>query len=377
MNPRGKWTSASNAYADSVCQGRHLAQVGLKEPAPSADAVAGTDIHAALAGWTNPANLPFARRELFDECREIEKKVVIDYFGEQPPVPIRVIREAQDGSNRLWVRFAKDGQQYEHSGQTDVIYRSGTRALIIEYKTGANEVAESPTNLQLRDQAVLVYGNHTLLEEIATAVVQPLVSRESQICVYDRDSLVRARDEMYERVVQSNTPGRTRTPGQKQCAFCLARVNGTCVEYQVWAAKITPPQMLTVLDVPMANWSPEQRALAANALSPAYKFLDDLKDFLKAGLESDPGFVPGFHLKPGAKRESINDPQKCFERFAVVGGTLEQFMEAVTVAKGKLKEAVARASNLKGKSLDKAMASLTDGIVDVKQNDPSLEKEEL
>jgi len=156
----------------------------------------------------------------------------------------------------------------------------------------------------------------------------------------------------------------------------LAKANGHCVEYQVWAAKITPPQMLTVLEVPMANWTPEQRALAANALSPAQKFLDDLKDFLKAGIKTDPAFVPGWHLKPGAKRESINDPQKCFERFAVMGGTLDQFMGTVTVAKGKLKEAVSSACTIKGKVLDKAMAALTDGIVDVKQNDPSLEKEE-
>lgn len=361
-------TSASSALPDSLCAGRHLAQQGLPDVAGKYSA-SGALVHAALAGWTQPQDLPFAERETFDACRTLEKKLVIDYFGEQPPSPIRVIREAQDGSTRLWARFGPS-REYEHSGQPDVIYRSGTRALIIEYKTLAGDVPDSSKNLQLRDQAVLVYGNHTLLDEIATAVVQPLVSSDSEITTYDRPALVQAQNEMFARVVASNNPKSPRTAGEVQCEHCKAKRH--CLEYQRWASAATPPQMLALMDVPVVAWTPEQRATAAAALAPAQKFLDDLKEFIKDGLKSDPNFCPGFTLKPGNNIQTITDPQACFDRFAAMGGKLPHFMGCVKLGKEKLKEAVQCVTGAKGKALDKAMAELTSGICKVTQNEPSL-----
>lgn len=364
-------TSASNALADSLCPGRHLAQAGLPEPPSSNDAKSGSQIHAVLANQWDVGNLSLEQREMFDACREIEKRVVIDYFGEQPPAPVRVVREQADGSTRCWVKFGKNGSTYEHSGQPDVVYRSGTKALVVEYKTGANEVAESPRNMQLRDQAALLYGNLTVLDEIATVVVQPLVTHDPQVCVYSKADLERATVEMYERVIASNNPNSPRVAGETQCAFCLAKK--LCVTYQKWAAQCTPPAMQVALGVPMASWTPEQRATAANALGPE-DFLDELKDFLKSGLKADAAFVPGWGLKPGAKMEAITNPQACFDRFAAQGGTLDQFMGCVKVGKTRLKEELHATTKLKGKALDTAMGKLTEGIVEAGQKEPSLKR---
>lgn len=381
-DPRQGMTSASNALADTLCKARFLMQQGIAEPEPSEDAKSGELIHAALANSSDRSvmmALSLAQREMFDACRSLEQKLVIDYFGEQPPSPIRVIRETPDGSARLWVRFTHEGKPYAHSGQPDAIFRCGTRALVIEYKTGANDVPESPDNLQLRDQAVLVYGNHTLLEEIATAVVQPLAGGEPKITVYDKPALIKAQMEMYARVVESNKPGQTPTPGEKQCAFCLAKTK--CVPYQQWASQATPLPMLKVMDVPMVNWTPEQRAAAAAAIAPAAKFIEELKEFLKEGISKDPSFVPGWRLKPGAVKESIRDPQICFDRFAAAcsGATndpLKEFMGTISVGKTKLRETMARCLKLKGKALDKAIDQITEGIVEAKQNAPSLARAE-
>lgn len=370
-DPRQGWTSASNALEDSLCVGRHLAQAGL-EDIGSEDSTKGDRIHAALAGWVNPTTLSFEEREMFDACRDLERKQCIDYFGETPS-PVRVIREAQDGSTRLWVRFEKDGKQMSHSGQPDVVFRCGTRALVMEYKTGHNEVAESSSNMQLRDQAVLVYGNHTLLEEIATVVIQPLITTSPQICIYDKEALNRSQFAMYDRIVASNTTGAKRTPGEKQCQYCRAK-NGHCVEYQQFAGQLAPPAMLQLFEVPFSKWTAQQMAAAADALSPAQKFLDELKAFLKEALKVDASFVPGWTLKNGSKIETISDPQACFDRFAQLGGKLEQFMPVVKVGKTKLREAVASVTSSKGKALDKKMAELTAGIVEVKENEPSLVK---
>lgn len=365
-------TSASNAHADSLCPGRHGAQRGLPEETTEY-AESGQVIHEALAkkdGETTAHKLSLADREVFDACRSLEKKLCIDYFGEQPPAPMRVSRET-----RLWVKFAKmDGhalRDYEHSGQPDVVFRSGTKALICEYKCGHVEVGESPMNLQLRDQAVLVSGNLTLLDEIATAVIQPAVTMDPQITVYDKDAIERARIEMYERVIASNQPNAPRIPGEVQCQFCKAR-NGHCAQYQAWAGRLMPVQMLTVMEVPMASWTAEQRSLVTSGIAPALKFIEELKAFMKNGIKADPSFCPGWELRPGNRVETITDPQKCLDRFATLGGKLEDFMPAVKVGKGALKEAIHKVSGKKGKALEEALKSITDGIVVVTQNEPSL-----
>jgi hypothetical protein len=134
--------------------------------------------------------------------------------------------------------------------------------------------------------------------------------------------------------------------------------------------------MLSVLEVPMLNWSPEQRALAANALSPALKFLEDLKEWLKAGIAKDPEFVPGWTLSPGQKRSSIVNPEMVFERFQKLGGKPEQFMPAVNIIKGRLGDAISEVTGAKGVALKKAMEALTEGCVEIKETAGSLVKVE-
>jgi len=103
---RGGWTSASNASADAACPGRHQAQKGLPESSGEW-AESGRKIHAALAN--EPVNattlLSLEEREVFDACRDIEKKLVLQYFGDTtmggPGTGMRVFRE-----QRYWARFA-------------------------------------------------------------------------------------------------------------------------------------------------------------------------------------------------------------------------------------------------------------------------------
>lgn len=372
---RGNWTSASNAQADSLCRGRHLAQKNL--PDTQTDyAETGHKIHAALKDSSNPTlmnSLSLEERETFDSCREIEKKLITLFFGTGPMENtdegrMRVFRE-----ERYWARFRDStGAEFAHSGAADVVIRAGTKALILDYKTLFSEAPESPRNMQLRDLACLVRGHFVVLEEIAVAIVAPHITHSPEVCLYTQAELTQATKEMFDRVVASNNHQSPRTAGSVQCAFCRAK--GHCVEYQKFAGSLAPPAMLTVLEVPMVNWSPEQRAIAASALEPAQKFLDDLKTFLKDGLASDSEFVPGWGLKPGAKREEINNPQGVFDRFVQLGGTVDSFMRTVKVGKTKLKEEVSTTTGARGRSLDKAMESILADYVDFKQNEPSLKR---
>lgn len=355
--------------ADSLCLGRHVAQKPVPVmPKSNGYADAGTLIHAALANEAGAVEkLNTDQQDVYHRCKQIEAKLLANYFGGGSG-SLPTFRHA-----RYWVTIQDaNGKELRHSGEADFVARSGTRAMVLDYKSLMGDIPDGARNLQLRDLAVLVKGHFVVIKEVAVAIVQPLVSMDPPLCVYDEAALNRSTAEMFERVVKSNFPGSPRTAGVVQCEFCRAKPY--CVEYQRWVGGSLPIQMNTVMEVPMANWTAEQRAYVANMLLPASKFLDAVKQGLKDSIAADPNSVPGWTLKPGARRETIKNPQLCLDRFVSLGGTLEQFMPCITVNKGNLKEAVAAATKHKGKALEATLKNLNADNVDVTQTAPTLAK---
>jgi hypothetical protein len=82
--------------------------------------------------------------------------------------------------------------------------------------------------------------------------------------------------------------------------------------------------------------------------------------------------VPGWKLKPGAIRESITNPEMAFARFMDAGGTQAQFVQAITVAKTKFKDAVKTATGRKGRDLDGFVEIMLEGCTEAKVTAPSL-----
>lgn len=374
IDERRGCTSASNAQADLLCAGRHLAQKGKPRPAEKPETSFGRRIHLALQ-TRKPEGLTVEERDIYESIVQIEVKKVKEFFGSEDLSKLRFFPET-----RIWVMFKEELPNlqggppainlYEHSAKPDKVFRLGQRLLIPEYKTLAGDVPESPRNLQLRDQAVLARG-HYLADEIGVLVIQPLVTHDPEICLYRKEDLDRAYQELFFRVRASNDPRSARSPGEVQCGHCLARHD--CLEYNRWAGAMVPA-MLNLLDVPVSAWSPEQRALFADRFDAAQKWLDHTWEALYEGAKVDPNFVPGYHMVDGAKRESITDPQKVFERFVSIGGTSAAFLRAVSITKTALKEQVAGVVQVKGKALDTQMAQLLDGCTASKQNKPSLKK---
>jgi len=366
-------TSASNAQADELCWGRHLAQVGLPDT-DTKDAKFGREIHTALAAEDGSATHPLdtQQRDIFDSCREIEKKKIAEFFGGDAVTGTRVFRE-----QRYWCKVRNPaaivgtaGSLFDHSGQPDMVMRRGPRMLIVEYKTLPGDLPDSPSNMQLRDQAVLASGN-LIANEVGVVIVQPLVTHNPTITVYDADALKRAEQEMFERVRRSNDPSSPRTAGEVQCKFCKAR--NQCGEHARWRSAMLPDQP-TPFTVQAAQWTLEQRSTVAEHLPRLKRLLADSEAFLKECLTNDPESVPGFWLEPGDTRTSITDVQGLFNRFSNKGGTLEQFMQCIGVTKGKLEGQIRDITKTKGKGLKVEMDKLLEGITESKQNSPSLAK---
>ena len=362
LDERRGHTSASNAAADKACRGRHLAQKGL----PRKDtrfSKSGDQVHDALAR-RDPSGLSPEQRETYDHCLNIEGNLLQQFFGEHLP-KVKTFVEL-----RLWVKFkAPDGKEYEHSGRFDKIHRYATRAMIVEYKTLYGDVPEAPTNEQCRDGVALAKGHFVTVDEIAVVVIQPHATLDPTPAVYDVPSMQRAEQDMFARVVASNDPTSPRTAGESQCAYCLAKMN--CHEYNQWAGSMVIG-MHNVMDVPVAQWTGEQCAIYCKQRGIAKKWLTECDESIKARLEANPEAVPGYQLRPGSVREAITNPQECFNRFAKLGGTIEQFMTTIAIGKSRLKDALARVTGAKGKALEQAVALLTDGIVKTSRTAPSI-----
>lgn len=369
-NERRGGTSASNAEADLRCPGRHLAQKPFPEGEGGPDASHGRIIHAALAepsanGAAILHSLTLEQRETFDRCREIERKFSLQIFPDQSgQKPLTVIRE-----KRFWVMV--DGK-FMHSAKPDLVMHSENRGAIIEYKTLLGDVPAAPTNMQLRDQTVLAARN-LKLNEIFCIVDQPLVTMTPEVVRYGPEDINRAEAEMFERVRRSNDPSSPRLAGAVQCEHCRAKLD--CAEYNRFAGSMIPG-MLSLLDVPVAAWTPEQRGMFCNQRGVAQKWLDQTEQAMKDGLTADPEFVAGWYLAPGAERRTVTDPEALFTRFAALGGTPQKFMRCVSVTLGKLKEALNDLTGARGKALETAINVLTEGLVETKQNAPSLKRKE-
>lgn len=367
---RGNWTSASNAVADLHCPGRHLTQqqaeiaqvMGvLPIEEESEDAAFGKRVHDALAK-NDSAGLNFKEEDLFISCKNIEAELLTKAFGAIEPDKAVGIRE-----KRLWIKFG----EVKHSGQSDVIHRKGTRLLIIDYKTLPGEVAGSAKNQQLRDLAVLAWANSPMLQDLWVAIIQPLHTHSPEVCVYTKSEIETARLLMEQRVKASNNIESPRMPGQVQCAHCHGKT--ICPEYQKWVGAMLPvPKSIT--EIPCLSWTPEQWALFLEQQSIARKWLDTCLETAKLKVREHPESIPGWGLVPGNIVEKIVDPQGVFDRFSKLGGTLEEFMKCITVQKTKLEPLVREHTQAKGQGLKDAMKTLTAGLTETMQNQPSLKR---
>lgn len=368
LQERGLWTSASSAEADALCPGRHTLQKGMPD-IRTESAETGNKVHAALCKG-DPAGLDIDERELYDRCQKIEQDTLTRYFG----LEIANLKAFPDREKRRWISWVQAGG-LQHSGQADAVYRFKTKALIVDYKTGRNEVAVSPSNMQMRDLAVINWVSMPLLNEIGVAVIQPWVSATPEITAYKKSDIETSVKHMLARVQASNDPTAPRVAGELQCKYCRAK--SKCPEYQKWAGSMVPVGDKSIVDIPCTNWTPAQCAIFLNNFSRAKKWLLDCEEAMKELVKLDANAIPGWALKEGSRREIVINAQVVFNRFSELGGSLEQFMDTITVGKTKLKTVLASVTKEKGKALEKSLEALTLDCVTVKEAEPTLKKVEV
>jgi hypothetical protein len=357
---RAALPSASSAGRYFTCPGSFLLEQQVTDPeVSSSDATTGNRIHGRLAG--EQIELTDDELSLAVKCTNDEENIVQDVFGIVGSADLLPIRE-----RRFWAYDANLARDW--SGKPDVVYRKGSRVLIIDYKTGRGTVEHATGNLQLRALAVLAADHFGDVNEVTVAIIQPLAGPPSR-CTYSGEDLDMARFQINELMADVKRPGQPRVPLTDACKYCRAKP--ICPEARGVVEKLPALVPRDGLEIVM---SPEQIAEFLEKAPLAEAVIEAVRGKARRMLEAKQE-IPGWKLKPGATRESITNPELAFARFMDAGGTQAQFVQSITVAKTKFKDAVKAATGKKGKDLDGFLEIMLEGCTETKVTAPSLVKE--
>lgn len=350
--------SASSAQRYALCPGSFLLEKQSPPVEETQDATDGTIIHEALALDRSPDTLTESQRKVYEMCAAASRRLCSG----------RGDARCVDYERRL---FNHSGS---FSGKPDVAvdYGNGT-GVIIDFKTGRNEVERAAGNMQLRWLAVLAAQNYGL-SEVTVAIIQPLAGDPS-VCTYTAEDLAQAEAECDAIIAALYEPNAPRNPSLEACKYCKAKA--ICPEAQAAAMDVATP----LRNVPEGT-TPD--AIAATLTGPHLaeflkrsKLAEAVIDACRAEAKrrlAEGQDVPGFTLKPGRIQEKITNPTEVFNRFVKLGGSEEAFLACVTIGKEKLKTAVKTATTLKGKGLDAAFDALLDNCTETKQTAQTLEE---
>jgi hypothetical protein len=361
---RGNWTSASQAAYDLACPGRFIAQQGLPEET-SAAASLGTDAHAAFSG--EEVDLNASMESLVERANQTVDEICQRLF---PNGVESVVNE-----KRYWVEIGA----LKHSGQADrvVIGRTqhGRGCFIPDLKSLSGRVPSSPTNLQLRDLAVLVWLDMPdAPDEIFCAIVQPLSRKEPVVTRYGIEELRVAFDEMEKRVTRSHDLNAPRISGE-QCHHCRARA--VCKESIAWmrsqlpAPSLSKPDAVALtltlpLDQAVSLW--ENQGTIKAILEANYARLKALPDDQLASL--------GLRRTKGVPRITITDPNALYARLAALGVSVDDFTAIAKIPIGDLETLVRTATDLKGQKLKDRVKALVEGLVETTVSEAGIERME-
>lgn len=347
--------SASEYHRIVACPGMLALKASMPPRADvsSKDAEIGTNIAEAMAGAASPDSLSETEHSIYLRLRSQRDELISSVFAEAVPV-VSV-------EHRLWLKDEHGKNVF--SGKYDYCGKVGDHALIIDEKSGRNEVTSAEANMQLRALAVLVWKDDPTIKRVTVAINHAWSDGSFTLCDYDEQDLRNSEDELWAYLETSkglNAPLRA----GKHCDYCKAA--GVCPKATGEALAIIANTGLMGerIEEQVALMSPKQISAFLDRVSFAEGVIDAVKAEAKARLAAGQP-VGDWTLHEGRRNEKVTDPTGVFNNALTIGVTAEAFMRAVTVKKGELESVVKEATGKKGKELKDLLASMLDGCTEV------------
>lgn len=368
--------SASKIERYHLCPGSFRLEKHAPPQPASEDATSGTRIHAALASEMDLSDLTTEERETADACHHVADALVEDIFSDVDPSNLTDIRE-----RRYWC------DDPLHSGKPDLVVIAPDRFLVLDYKTGRNEVAKAADNLQIRALIGLVFRHHYAGEGAWNvvrgfgAVVQPWVKEQCSSVEYSPEDIQQAIREV-DGIIRTAMVSDNRVPGQAQCKYCPCKV--ICENFKAWAggpvvelaAESTTGIAKGDVESRVVLMPGETLAMLLDLVAPMKWMIDAAQAEAKRRIEEGDDAPPGWTLKPGSPREKITDVESVFGRLSSHGVSAVDFTRAVSITKSNVKGLLRGATRTKGRELDDIVAGTLDGCTTTSTPAPSLVRED-
>lgn len=323
----------------------------LEQKAPpqeqSEDAATGDRIHAILAGKEVDASEE--EKECAKTCEALTEKLISDLFRTTSKGAV-ILREK---------RFHLPGVEF--SGKPDFVLIDGGMALIVDYKTGRGDVADSSGNWQLLSLAVLIRWAFPEVEKIYVAIIQPWVSPQTSACAYEAGHLRVATETLVSKLSDAHIPDAKRIPGEKQCKYCKAK--SICPEAQSQVAALVPADYGAM--APAVIGQLLEKCIVAEGV------IESIRTRAKEILFQAPDAIPGWSLEPGAKRRIITNTEKAYQNLAHVL-TGQEFASCCKVTLGKLEKLVQKNRKMTANEAKDLINKELSGVIIEEQNKPSL-----
>lgn len=323
-------TSASNMYRRNLCHGSKFMEpkaieVDTRKPNVNSEwAAQGTLLHALALGQKDMKECPKSDKWAVMFAKRTMTELVTQVFGESGP-KLRVETEKEC----LWP------DTFEYIGTADRIYSDADIALVVELKFGRNIVEGAEVNMQGRCYTVATAAR-LRVKHVHFVIIQPYEEDEAfrvQSCCYTEDDVEASRREI-EHLMQLTDYALT--PSVSACRYCAAKAHcKACQDMQKQLAK----KLVQFETMPMM-----MRGILLNgAKLIADIYNNEWKPRAKSMLCENAASVPGYKLRPGYNRVTVEDAQKaldaCWKMIAPDQDTaIKKYMEIVTVAIGSLEE---------------------------------------
>lgn len=269
----------------------------------------------------------------------------------------------------------RDGKPFLKGTPDSVrVYESRRIVAVCERKFGRKVVQAADANLQLRCYLVLVAEQYPAHRYFA-CLTQPRVSSKPQMVFYGPSEIDQARQEIFDTYDACFAPDAQRRTSREGCEFCTA--HAVCPEYIAWISAVRKAEHL-----PTAQWSDAQMEDFLTVRPLVEKFCRERLEDIKLIKAANPERLPGWSLKPGANVRTVSDLVQAWSALQTYM-TAKEFsgecdvsvtgLERLLYEKFRDNPSLGKKSQREVKAL---LNKLLDGILALRQNKPSLVKDE-
>lgn len=232
---------------------------------------------------------------------------------------------------RLWLH---DGIAKIFSGQPDIAFALGNRALVIDCKAIQwGEHDDAPDNHQLLSLAVLVDSNYGPFEEVTVAINQTY--QQPVLCVYDRIALDAVDVLLRGQLKATTAPDAPRKAGD-WCNYCKGQAR--CTEFKSRLARVTDTQLMPSSSDEARTYTAEEVAdfllFCKSVIGPATKGVAWAQAMAERIKEENPAdFERCFEMDVTEGKDLIQDLPTVLGRMMAHGVSQEDFMRCLVARK--------------------------------------------